>query len=384
MIAPVLAEPAVYTLIVGAGFSYGVVPLVRELMHETIGDYYYPDQDGGSLERPVSVNRKDSARFWEAFNSGAVKENRPTIELDGKGLPRDPAAAYQSLFTYDGANSLFAEIEPKKRKALSFLERMKQKRAEALRAVGKGEEIQEEEKNYYGEMFVKGFLRYVLDPGCEHGYGSTGRNTLNPAHIYLAALLEAQQLGWGWTTRPFCRTILTTNFDTLLQNALQMVNLLYQITDRPEKGLHPSDFGQDEGPIHLIYTHGSILRHNPASAMHELAGLASGNIEVLRGHLQSRDVITIGYSGWNDSLMGALRLCDSSQHNLYWCDVRPEPPCHVVDLLMKRAGKAAYIHLDETGADGFMRNLYERLVPAQYQRDPIQRCGAWVKLIWNR
>jgi hypothetical protein len=32
---------AAYTMIVGAGFSYGVVPLTEELLHERIGDFYY-------------------------------------------------------------------------------------------------------------------------------------------------------------------------------------------------------------------------------------------------------------------------------------------------------------------------------------------------------
>jgi hypothetical protein len=66
-----------------------------------------------------------------------------------------------------------------------------------------------------------------VNPGSEHGYGSTGRSDLNMANAYLVALLEAQQTGRGWRlTNAFCPTILTTNFDASLQNALQMVNLL--------------------------------------------------------------------------------------------------------------------------------------------------------------
>jgi hypothetical protein len=117
-------------------------------------------------------------------------------------------------------------------------------------------------------------------------------------------------------TCAFCRTIFTTNFDTLLQNSLQMVNLLYTVTDRPERRLDRSEFAGDELAIHLVYTHGSILRHNPASATDELDGLAEQNVEVLRDQLESRDVIVIGYSGWNDGLMTALRRCDPSRHTV--------------------------------------------------------------------
>jgi hypothetical protein len=368
-VAPTPTDPAAYALILGAGFSCGVVPLVDELMQQTIGDYYYPDQDQWG-KRPASVSRKDSARFWAEFNESAAKERLPIVELDNQGLPINPGAAYQCLFTYDGANVLFAQLGPKS-SGNSFLERLQQQRQ--VQATKE----QREEKRSTGERFVKGFLRYVLDPGAEHRYGSTGRNELNPAHIYLAALLEAQQLGRGWTTCAFCRTLFTTNFDTLLQNALQTVRLLYRLTDRPERGLDPSDFHEEEGPIHLVYVHGSVLRHNPASTMDELGGLANKNVEMLRSYLESRDVIAIGYSGWNDGLMAALRRCNSSQHRIYWCDVQSQPKPHVTSFLNGRPS-AAYVHLGKRGADDLMRALYEALVPAESRRDPIHRSD------WNK
>jgi hypothetical protein len=365
-VAPDPTEPAAYVLILGAGFSYGIVPLVYELMHQTVGDYYYPDQDQSSLKRPARVLRKDSANFWKEFNKAAAKGGLPTVDLDVKGLPKDPGAAYQYLFTYEGANVLFAQLEPEKRS--TYLDRLLKRRADRVKP----------------EDFVRGFLRYVLDPGAESGFGSTGRIELNSAHIYLAALLEEQQLGRGWTTRAFCRTLFTTNFDTLLQNSLQMVNLLYRLSDRPENGFDRSEFFVEEGPVHLVYVHGSILRHNPASTIDELHGLENKNIEVLRSYLESRDVITIGYGGWNDGLMAALRRCDSSQHKVYWCDVRSQPSSHVASFLRGRAGGTAYVQLGEGGANDLMRALYEALVPAEIRRDPIQRYREWSNLVWNR
>ena len=63
-VAPDSVEPAAYTLIVGAGFSCGVIPLTGQLMRETIGDYYIPDQDGAFGQRPSQALRKHSASFW--------------------------------------------------------------------------------------------------------------------------------------------------------------------------------------------------------------------------------------------------------------------------------------------------------------------------------
>jgi len=376
-VAPDPTNPAAYAVIVGAGFSHGIVPLVRELMHETIGGYYIPDQDQSSMERPASVLREDSADFWREFNEAAAENRLPVVPVDGRGLPEDPGAAYQHLFTYQGANALFALTEPNER-TLSFVEQLQQRR-EAKSANEKRQEPQDT-----GERFIKGFLRYVMDMGSEAGYGSTGRSDLNPAHVYLAALLESQQTGLGWNTRAFCRTILTTNFDTLLQNALQMVNLLYAITDRPEKGLDRSEFAEDETVIHLVYTHGSILRHNPASTITELGQLSDRNVSVLRDHLESRDIITIGYSGWNDGLMAALRLCDPRRHQVYCCDVRPHPPPNIAEFLRERADHAAYVHLGSEGADGLLRSLYQALVSKEAQRDPMQRYRQWNVLRRNR
>jgi hypothetical protein len=376
-VAPAPTEPAAYVLISGAGLSYGVVPLVRDLMEQTIGDYYYPDQDMPAVKRPVDALRKLSAGFWAEFNEAALKAGLPKVELTDEGLPKSVGDAYQYLFTYEGANVLFAQLEPTKPSYAARLER--------LRARGQEQEPEAQKPPEAGKKFVNGFLRYVMDAGTEHGYGSTGRTELNPAHIYLAALLEAQQLGGrGWATIAFSRTLLTTNFDTPLQNALQMVNLLYRLTDRPEQGIDPSALDVEEGPIHVAYLHGSILRHNPASTIAELGGLEKKNIGVLRGYLESRDIITIGYSGWHDGLMAALRGCDSSQHTLYWCDITSQPPSHVSDLLKDRAGKAVYVNLGKEAADGFMRALYEALIPAEVQRDPMRRYRNWKDLMWNR
>ncbi len=363
-LAPEPTAPAPYVLILGAGFSYGVVPLVDELMKETIGGYYYPDQESSSLERPSSALRKDSARFWAEYNEAAGKKKLSTVELNREGLPDNPGAAYQCLFEYEGAKELFTQPLPAISRPKSYLERLKQLRDDSQVQVP---EEQPKGKSNIGERFVKGFLQYVLDPGSEHGYGSTGRSELNAAHIYLASLLEAQQLGRGWTTCAFCRTIFTTNFDTLLQNALQKVNLLYRLTDRPERGLDHSEFQVDEGPIHLVYVHGSILRHNPASTIEELSDLADRNIDAFHRYLESRDVIVIGYSGWNDGLMAALRRCDSNKHKVYWCDVRSHPTPHVAEFLRERAGSDAYVHLGEGGANNLMRTLFETIVPTGFR-----------------
>jgi len=363
-------QPAAYALIVGAGFSYPVVPLVKELMRETIGGYYIPDLDQ-TLGRPADALRRNSAEFWAQFNKAAREKGLTTVALDGEGLPRDATEAYQNLFAHEVADALFARKEPKPTQ--SWVEKLQRERVRSTAATTR------QAPQRVGRVFVQRFLQSVLDPASVHGQGTTGRNDLNPAHIYLAALLEAQQGGHGWSTCAFARTIFTTNFDTLLQNALQKVNVIPLVTDRPEKGVDGTDFQAEEGAMHLVYTHGTILRHNPASSVQELSDLSNRNAGAICRYLQARDIITIGYSGWNDGLMAALRECQGNK--AYWCDIRTEPAEHVAEFLAKRRDDSAYVCLGKGGADDFMRNLYHALLPEKPIMAPIERYKAWRALV---
>jgi hypothetical protein len=368
--APV--EPA-FALIVGAGFSAGAVPTTRELMHETIGVYDEPDSDGSAEDRPVSGRRSASRRFWRAYNDAARGHALPCIELNKDGLPIDVTGAYQSLFKYDVAELLYSETEDVPSK---YLRQMIERRD------AKGQPAAMERRPAAGapagRRFVTSFLEYVLDPSRGRS-GSTGRSELNPAHIYLGALLEAQQIGWACTQTPFCRTVLTTNFDALLQNALQLFNLVYCLSDRPDKGFDAHDFPAVEAALHLVYAHGTVHRGNAASTVLELSELKERNADALRAYLSRRDLLVIGYGGWDDAIMRALWRCQETDRAIYWCDTRPAPTPHVQALLEQRPG-GAYVHLGPSGATGLMQALYEFLTPEPRRHDVWQRYRAWTAL----
>jgi tetratricopeptide (TPR) repeat protein len=359
-----------YALIVGAGFSHGVVPLTKELLHERIGDFCFPKDMSmeGATERTSSQRQRLSRKYWKEFNDAGEELGEVPIELNRRGLPVNPSEAYQFLFDYRVANALFAPDPDAP--VYRFLSSV------APSGDGAGEVA--ERPVLAGEKFVKEFLQDVLDQGGyinnglgvgdSHDYCSTGRNKLNAAHFFLASLLELQQSGELFNFRPFCRTIFTTNFDTLLQNALQVVNVLYCLSDRPERGLDLADF-PDERAIHLVYTHGSILRHNAASTGHELAELTMKNTETIARYLETRDVLVFGYGGWEDTLMSALLRCATAPHRLYWCNIyspeeAPESLGEPVTRLLEIYGKRAfYVPLGPQGADGFMADLYRALAP---------------------
>jgi hypothetical protein len=353
-------EDAAYALIVGAGFSYGVVPMTKELLHELIGSYYYLSD--GNTELSCEEARDKSRDYWQEFNNVSEKLGEPGIELD-KGLPANDSAAYQELFTYRIANAHFG---PPSYQPGKFLARMKKARP--------ADKSMSAPKMLSGEKFVRDFLRYALDPGVylpgdNAGSSIIGRSHLNEAHRFLASLIELQETGKAWQLRPFCRTIFTTNFDTLLQTALLSVQVPFHLSDRPEDGLELLDSSEQDRVMHLVYTHGSVLRHNAASSTKEISDLSVKNAETLCQYLQSKDVLVFGYGGWNDSLMSALNECDKMSHRIYWCNVFPAEEAQTSlapdarDLILSYEGRAFYVPLGEAGADGFMRQLYSSFAP---------------------
>ena len=97
--------------------------------------------------------------------------------------------------------------------------------------------------------------------------------------------------------------------------------------------------------------------------------------------MESQDIIVIGYGGWNDGLMAALRGCDSSKHSVYWCDIPSEPPSHIAKFINERAEGTTYVKLGKKGADDLMRAMYEALIPIGFRKDPVQRYKDWHDLI---
>jgi hypothetical protein len=341
-------EPAAFAMIIGAGFSHGVVPLVNELMHEWIGDYYFPDQDMCSLERPKPQRRKDSGAFWMEYNVAAARAGLALVELDKHKLPVDCAAAYNHLFAYEVANRMFADDGPLGQGRGGYVDKPLRGAARVTpRSPGAAT---------LGARFVRGFLRHVLAPGLEHGNGATGRiEWINAAHEQLAAILTAQQTG-HLGLRPFCRTVLTTNFDSMLQAALASQRIMPVLSDRPERGFDASMFEPGTGPIHIVHVHGSVLRDNPASSTGEIGSIERDNAAVLADYLATREVLVVGHSGWNDAVVAALAARDTA-HTLYWCDMHAEPTDRIAGLLARRRGPSVYVKLDSRGAGGLMSAL---------------------------
>ncbi len=182
----------------------------------------------------------------------------------------------------------------------------------------------------------------------------------NIAHLFLASIFAAQDGSeWGLGV-PFCRTLFTTNFDPLMQRALQMMGMLYYISDRPASLDSALEFPRQG--VHLVYSHGSLFSYRLANTDSEIRRVVAEQDRSLVSFFEQHGVVVIGYSGWSDVCMDALLRCGEFRHNLYWCDIhRPDMASSCLrpeafSLLRKHRGNAFYVPI--YGADTLLQALH--------------------------
>ena len=316
---------APFALVLGSGFSHGLVPVARDLISESLPLWMksleHDDQSYDELKQLPQNQRELIAReFWQGF----VTQNRDRDEFKlflnpHTGLPDNYADAYQAAFNpeYDGAVNA-----PK---------------------------------------LARNFQRALMQ---------LNRPRLNAAHFLLASLLGVQP---GKTTRrnnlfkaraAFSRLILTTNFDPFLQIALQAVNQLYFMSDTPRLGVSDEIYDDQSEAIHLVYLHGSVHRRDQVASKADIEEIKKRNATILAPVLERHGVIVLGYSGWDDAIVEALAACDHFDHRLYWCGREDNPGeegvfgAKVPGILQKHA--PGYVQVASAGS--FMVQLYSGLV----------------------
>jgi tetratricopeptide (TPR) repeat protein len=312
---------APFALVLGSGFSRGLVPTARELVTESLPLWMKCRNEKQDFESQTQVPSERAAiarAFWKDFVD-SNKGRGLDLKLDAAtGLPEDNGEAYRAAFS------------PRYRKAVGAP-------AEARK-----------------------FQRALMQ---------LNKPRLNAAHFLLASLLGVQpgktrESSLFKADAAFSRLILTTNFDPFLQTALQAVNRLYFMSDTPELGVSDEIFDDQTDAIHLVYLHGSIHRRSQAATDDEIKKLKQKNARTLAPVLKRHGVIVLGYSGWDDAIVAALAACENFDYRLYWCGLESDPLARgafgegVKDILHKQAA----VYVQSAGAGNFMAQLCRGLV----------------------
>ncbi len=155
-----------------------------------------------------------------------------------------------------------------------------------------------------GELLDAHGRRKLLLEKCENARGP------NWAHLFVAQLID----------KGYVDTVLTTNFDDLMQRAL----ILYPDSQIPAVCAHPQSAAHvDSSPERpqLVYLHGSALYYDTCHTPGEVEKLREGLREALHRIIHDRGLIVVGYRGAEPDVMLALQaLLDARPlaHRLYW------------------------------------------------------------------
>lgn len=324
-----------YTLILGAGASYGSVPTARQMLglpekgviHPQSIPLYLHELDTGAA--PAENERAGVvADFWRRFleaNPDLLREGtmegqaQMAVKLKG-GLPDSDSIpnAYQNIFSQQRTGGLNTPSD-----AREYIRRL---------TLPKGQQTR-----------------------------------LNGTHFYLASLLslQDQRARAGEPSayvgkRPFARTIFTTNFDPLLQVSLQLFQLLYYMTDRPDQLAADALHTDGHPAVHLFYAHGSVHRPFLANTDSEIGSLHP-NAPGLAGYLSQHGVIVLGYAGWDDCLLQGLKQTPTFANNLYWLARGEASLTEDVKKFLSSHPNAHWVEISDGGQ--WMAALHQRLCP---------------------
>jgi hypothetical protein len=142
-------------------------------------------------------------------------------------------------------------------------------------------------------------------------------NMPTQAYAQLQALMEAARPSAGYhclavlLTDTENRLVITTNFDSLVEDALSLYNARRPLVLGHES-LAPFMRGtENRGRVKIAKVHRDLLLH-PKNRKREMAKLDEGWEGPLREALSGRTPIVVGYAGGDDTLMGLLRKWTSA------------------------------------------------------------------------
>ena len=189
----------------------------------------------------------------------------------------------------------------------------------------------------------RNLLRSYFEPTADER--EQGKKVPQDAHRTIAELI----------TRGYIRVIITTNFDRLLEKALE------------DQGIHPTVIATADavkGALPLVQTACTLIKVNGdyldpriRNTPEELARYDRATNKLLDQVFDEFGLIICGWSAeWDVALCQAIRRCPTRRFSVYWT-LKREPKPITRDLIEFRHAHSILI----TGADKFFRDLAEKV-----------------------
>lgn len=134
-----------------------------------------------------------------------------------------------------------------------------------------------------------------------------GLKVPGPAHRAIANLVSAG----------FIRVIVTTNFDRLLEQAIEAEGVMPQVitTDSAVLGMEPLQ----HAPVTIIKLHGDYASLDQRNTVDELSSYPEATTALLNRVLDEYGLIVSGWSGdWDSALVDAIEASANRRYPFYW------------------------------------------------------------------
>ena len=190
--------------------------------------------------------------------------------------------------------------------------------------------------------------------------------------------------------RKVVRTILTTNFDTILPEACKANRRIHH-TDVIQTKSDYTRLSTAPGNPQIVYLHGSVEHYTDKNSLDEIEGpldkeLVSRLVPLLRDH----PLIVIGYRGAEPSVMEHLLInhieeTEGYRHGIYWCvrnyreealDSLPQP---VHELAGGIQGNFQIVPI--AGFDEVMEELWEHVSQQQFDAEGTRMASGTEKTV---
>ncbi len=152
----------------------------------------------------------------------------------------------------------------------------------------------------------------------------------------------------------YVRVILTTNFDRLLERAIEDAGIIPTVISTTEAIAGSLPLIHEKCCV--IKLHGDYLDMRIKNTSAELSKYDRGLNQLLDRVFDEFGLIVCGWSGvWDTALRAAIDRCKSRRFTTYWASVST-PAKEAADLIQRRGGQAISI----SGADSFFQDLSDK------------------------
>lgn len=187
----------------------------------------------------------------------------------------------------------------------------------------------------------QGLLAGFFEPDAEER--AEGLKQPTKAHQAIAELVK----------RGYVRVVVTTNFDRLMEQALEAAGVSPQVIARPEavNGMAPLA----HSPATLLKLHGDYKDLGSLNTPAELSAYAPEWNELLSQVFDEYGLVISGWSAdWDGALVGALEAAPARRYPLFW-DARSSKGENAQRLLQSRVGT----RIPATSADALFSELID-------------------------